>query len=215
MGLDPFDRSFFPREEFFMPKHKHDEKPHKHEDHPKHGNLDAKHLNGIVQAYNFSPKGGVEGLLLTEGDRTVQVNIPSDASLMAAHAAAVGQAVQITASPEGHPVPDAEHPVYRLISFEPSNGTGAAVDGPSHEGIVSVEGIVSRFNYARHGEPNGVVLDNGDFLHLKPDGMKKAGLRVGQEVAAEGRARPMALGHRVIEVEVVDGVALGPKGSFP
>jgi hypothetical protein len=59
------------------------------------------------------------------------------------------------------------------------------------------------------------VLDNGDFLHLKPDGMKKAGLRVGQEVAAEGRARPMALGHRVIEVEVVDGVALAPKRSFP
>lgn len=26
-------------------------------------------------------------------------------------------------------------------------------------------GIVTRFNYARHGEPNGVVLDNGDFIH--------------------------------------------------
>ena len=108
-----------------MPKHKHDEKPHKHEHHVKHGDLDAEHLNGIVQAYNFSPKGGVEGLLLTEGDRTVQVNIPPDAWPMAAHAAAVGQTVQITASPEGHEVPDAEHPVYRLISFEPSNGADA------------------------------------------------------------------------------------------
>jgi hypothetical protein len=198
-----------------MPKHKHDEKPHKHEHHPKHGDLDAEHLNGVVQAYNFSPKGGVEGLLLTEGDRTVQVNIPPDASLMAAHAAAIGQAVQITASPEGHEVPDAEHPVYRFISFEPSNGTSSAVDEPPHEGIVSVEGTVSRFNYTRLGEPNGVVLDNGDFLHLKPDGMKKVGLCVGQEFAAEGRARPMALGRRVIDVEVVDGVALGPKRPFP
>jgi hypothetical protein len=205
----------FRERSFFMPKHKHDERPHTHEHHPKHDDLDAEHLNGIVQAYNFSPKGGVEGLLLTEGDRTVQVNIPPDASLMAAHAAAVGQAVQITASTEGHPVPDAEHPVYRLISFEPSNGTSSAVDEPPHEGIVSVEGTVSRFNYARHGEPNGVVLDNGDFLHLKPDGMKKVELRIGQEVAAEGRARPMVLGHRVIEVEVVDGVALGPKRRFP
>jgi hypothetical protein len=134
---------------------------------------------------------------------------------MAARAVSVGQAVQIAASPEGHEVPDAEHPVYGLISFEPSNGTGPAVDGPSHEGIVRVEGTVSRFNYARHGEPNGVVLDNGDFLHLKPDGMKKVGLRVGQEVAAEGRARLMVLGHRVIEVEVVDGIALGPKRPLP
>ena len=197
-----------------MPRHKHDEKPRNHEHHPKHGDRDAEHFDGIVRAYNFSPKGGVEGLLLTVGERTVQVNIPPDASLMAAHAAAVGQAVQITASPEGHEVPDAEHPVYRLVSFEPLTRTGAAVDGPSHEGIVRVAGTVSRFNYARHGEPNGVVLDNGDFLHLKPDGMKKAGLRVGQEVAAEGRARSMALGHRVIEVEVVDGVALGPKRLF-
>ena len=51
-----------------MPKHKHDEKPHTHEHHLKQDDLDAEHLNGIVQAYNFSPKGGVEGLLLTDGE---------------------------------------------------------------------------------------------------------------------------------------------------
>jgi hypothetical protein len=196
-----------------MAKREHDEKPHKHEHHTENGGPDAEHFNGIIQGYNFSPKGGVEGVLLTEGDRTVQVNIPPHAWPVAAHAAAVGQAVQIAASPEPgtDKHPDAEHPVYRLISLMPVSGPGAAIDGPFHEGIVNVQGIVSRFNYAKHGEPNGVVLDNGDFLHLKPDGMKKVGLGIGQQVEAKGRARLMVLGHRVIEVEVVDGVMLGSK----
>jgi hypothetical protein len=204
----------FPREEFFMARHKHDPKPRKHERDIKNPSLDSEHVTGIIQAYNFSPKGGVEGLLLRDGDRTVQVNIRPDEWPILAHAAAVDQTVQIAASPEPHQVPDAEHPVYRLISFEPSNGTAGTGDGPFREEVVSVEGIVSRLNYAKHGEPNGVVLNNGDFLHLKPDGMKKVGLRVGQEVTAEGKARLTLPGHRVIEVEVVDGIALVSKRPF-
>ena len=27
-----------------------------------------------------------------------------------------------------------------------------------------------RLNYAKHGAANGVVLDNGDFVHTRPDG---------------------------------------------
>jgi hypothetical protein len=194
-----------------MGKHKHDEKHREH--HAKTGELDVETLNGIIQDYNFSPKGGVEGLLLQGGDRTVQVNVPPDAWPAVAHAAAVGQAVQVAVVPEPeiHKHPQGEHPVYRVVSLKPSSGPGTLADGPVREGDVKIEGIVSRFNYAKHGEANGVVLDNGDFLHMKPDGMKKVGLRVGQAVAAEGSARPMALGHRVIEAEVVNGVVLGSK----
>ena len=51
---------------------------------------------------------------------------------------------------------------------------------------MTVEGVVTRLNYARHGEANGVVLDGGDFLHLKPDGMKRVELKVGQPIKAHG-----------------------------
>jgi hypothetical protein len=196
-----------------MPKHKHDEKPHKHDHHGPEGDRAAEHLSGVIEAYNFSPKGNVEGLLLNDGRQTIQINITPETWSMAAHAVSVGNDVRIVASPEPatHDHPDAEHPVYRLISLTPASRLAADDHEPSHDGTVSVEGIITRFNYARHGEPNGVVLDNGDFVHLKPHGMKKVGLHIGQQVVAQGKARPTVLGHRVIEAEVVAGVVLGPK----
>ncbi len=194
-----------------MGKHKPHEKPREH--HAKVAEVDVEILNGIIQHYNFSPKGGVEGLLLQDGDRTVQVNVPPEAWVAIASAAVVGQAVQVSVipEPESGKHPRGEHPVYRFISLQPASGPRSPGNGSVVEGDVKVEGIVSRFNYAKHGEANGVVLQNGDFLHLKPDGMKQAGLSLGESVAAQGTARPMLLGHRVIEAEVVNGVELGSK----
>ncbi|WP_256220106.1 MULTISPECIES: hypothetical protein [unclassified Variovorax] len=63
-----------------------------------------------------------------------------------------------------------------------------------------------RLNYARHGEANGVVLDTGDFVHTRPDGFERLGLKIGDEVRAEGRAQPLATGEgRVIEAVRVNG----------
>ncbi len=71
--------------------------------------------------------------------------------------------------------------------------------------------MVARLNFAKHGEPNGVVLDSGDFIHLKPDGMRQVGLKIGDRVEATGEARPMELGHRVVEAVEVNGVRLKGK----
>jgi hypothetical protein len=76
-----------------------------------------------------------------------------------------------------------------------------------------VEGTVKRVNFARHGAANGVVLDSGDFIHLKPEGMKKVELKVGDHVTAEGIAALMPLGQRVIEATIVNGVSLSSKKS--
>ena len=96
------------------------------------------------------------------------------------------------------------HPVYRLAALQPA---GEA----DEEDRATVEGVVERLNYARHGEPNGVVLEAGDFVHLKPDGMERTGLRVGETLAAVGRARRMVNGRLAIEAEVVNGVVIAPK----
>ena len=74
-----------------------------------------------------------------------------------------------------------------------------------------MQGIVKRINYARHGEANGVVLESGDFIHLKPEGMKHIGLKVGDQVTAEGTAALMPLGQQVIEAKTVNGVAVMSK----
>ena len=51
-----------------------------------------------------------------------------------------------------------------------------------------------RFDCARHGSPNGYVLDPGDFIHVKPDGFAKLGLKVGDLVSADGDAHFLATG---------------------
>ena len=35
-----------------------------------------------------------------------------------------------------------------------------------------------------------VVLETSDFVHLKPDGMRRARLKIGQVVTAQGDTRP-------------------------
>ncbi len=81
--------------------------------------------------------------------------------------------------------------------------------GPPH---ASVSGKVVRLNHARHGAPNGVLLDSGDFVHTRPDGFETLGLKVGDMLEAEGPARPLATGTgRVIEAHRANGHALAPR----
>jgi hypothetical protein len=105
---------------------------------------------------------------------------------------------------------EAEHPVYnygRLISIKgvmPAKRRAAS--GAAYKGIVV------RFNYARHGAANGVVLDTGDFIHTKPDGMAKLGLKVGDAVEADGDAQMISTGKGwAAEATKVNRKALGSR----
>jgi hypothetical protein len=192
---------------FLKPK----KRPHHHE--TGDGGHESETLQAVVHGYNYGPKGDIDGALLRGGDRTVQVNIPPHLGIAIALTVPVGQSVEATveAEPELHKHPDGEHPICRLVALKAAAGRVFALDGHGAEKTVTVEGVVGRLNYARHGEANGVVLESGDFLHLKPDGMKRVGLGVGEPIRAEGRARLTPMGTRAIEVDVANGVSLGPK----
>ena len=70
----------------------------------------------------------------------------------------------------------------------------------------SCVGRVVRFNYARHGAANGVVLDSGDFVHTKPAGLVALKLKVGSRVRASGDSHPLAHGRgRVVDAMAVNG----------
>ncbi|QEL17499.1 hypothetical protein [Limnoglobus roseus] len=156
-----------------------------------------------VLHYNFSPKGGLEGLIVEVGGARAQVVCPPHLGHDLAAAVAEGETVELVLS-EAEPSDKgpAAHPVYHL---EELPHTDAADEEPG------VKGIVARLNYAKHGEANGVVLDTGDFVHLKPDGMAQLGLKVGDRVKAEGETRAMDLGGRVVEATAVNGVAVKRK----
>jgi hypothetical protein len=154
-------------------------------------------IEGVIRAFNISPKGSFEGVLLDTSGGVIQVNFGPDA---APGGLEPGRSVvlEVEEDHHAHKHPDGDHPVFLFVAIPGRPEEGA-------DGTTRVSGTVQRLNYARHGEPNGVVLNTGDFIHLKPDGMKRHGLTVGQSVTAAGEARPSATGHRVIEASMVNG----------
>ncbi len=142
----------------------------------------------------FSPRGGIEGVLLEHDGRPVQLVFEKHDELSPLRFEPLrgGQDVVVEARPAGPSAKgDAEHPVFdhvRLISVDGLKPVRPKAAGAAYQGVVA------RLNYARHGAANGVVLDTGDFIHIRPDGMARLRLRVGDEVAADGDAQLLSTG---------------------
>jgi hypothetical protein len=126
-------------------------------------------LRGKVLAFNISPKGHIEGVLVETAKGTAQLNFPKHAAHELAETMSIGSTIDVTAEPE----PDeGDHPVFR-----------------ASDEAAEVSGTIVRLNYALHGEANGCHLDDGTFVHLKPEGAKKHKLRVGDKITAKGTRR--------------------------
>ena len=143
-------------------------------------------LEGKVRAFNISPKGHIEGALVETMSGTVQINFPKHAAAALAEAMHVGADVHVAG--ELVETEDGTHPVY------------LAADTPAE-----VTGTITRLNYGPHGQVNGYHLDDGSFLHVKPERAKKHRLHVGDEVMATG-ARCAGADACVIEVALLKEV---------
>jgi hypothetical protein len=162
----------------------------------------------------YSPRGGVEGALLLADEEHLQLVFEpdgGDAGSAVFSGLRTGTRVRVEARPE--PVSGAHaEPAHRVYRFERL----VSVDGRAMDDAVAAtpprapySGIVVRLNFARHGEPNGYVLDSGDFIHTRPEGMAQLQLGVGDRVEADGEARPLAGGSgMVVEASVVNGRTL-------
>ncbi len=169
-------------------------------------------IDGEFRYPLYSPRGCVEGVMLHAGHAAVQLVFEphGDTAASAFETLRAGTRVRVEAhamapSDQG----EADHPLYRfeqLVSVE-----GRAPDrSPRASERAPYSGIVVRLNFARHGAPNGFVLDNGDFIHTRPEGMAELSLGVGDRVEADGDARPLMSGCGVVvEASVVNGRALG------
>jgi hypothetical protein len=176
-------------------------------------------FRGVLQDFNFSAKGGIEGFLLHSEGQTVQVNVTRDVGFAVVRG--IGQNVEATveAEPATAKQKNAQHPVYNLVTLHGADGKVLIFAGDGNGEIATVQGIVKRINYARNGEANGVVLESGDFVHLKPAGMKRVDLKVGDPLTAEGKSALMPLGQRVIDAKTVNSVDVqsrkSAKGASP
>jgi hypothetical protein len=163
-------------------------------------------FRGVLQDFNLSPRGGVEGFLLHLEGQTVQVNVTPDVGFAVVRG--IGQHVEATveADPATAKPSRGEHPVYNLVTLHGADGKVLIFSRNDDGDIATVQGVVRRINYTRHGEPNGVVMESGDFVYLKPAGMKRVALKIGDQVTVEGKSALMPLGQQVIEAKTVNGI---------
>lgn len=161
-------------------------------------------LEGVVEYLNFSPKGAYEALLIkTAKGQRVQLNFPPDWSDQVATDLRPGDRITAEVEPYGDDRPG-DHPVYHLHCLRGVKGLqlGNTAANP-------VKGKVSRINFAKHGEPNGAVLDSGHFVHLRPAGARLIDLEIGQTLVVEGRSKRRSNGQaQVVEAERVNGIDL-------
>lgn len=169
----------------------------------------AKTLAGTFQHLIYSPRGDVEGVLIQVGGEPVQLVFEhhGDPAAGPFTALAVDDEVSVKALAEPpDDKPRGDHAVYRFERLVSVNGRKPAAPAADE---APFRGTVVRLNFARHGEPNGVVLDSGHFIHTRPHGMAQLGLAVGDMVQADGPARPLSTGGgQVVEAVTVNGVAV-------
>jgi hypothetical protein len=163
-------------------------------------------IAGTCERLLFSPKGGIEGALVKVKGVTVQVTVDAAIGTALWHGKGPGSRVRVLADADRSPkAKAATHAVYRFKSFANAEGLAVAQGAPTH---TTVKGLVTALHYARHGEPNGVILDGGEFVHLRPKGMVQLGLEVGSRVTAVGEASDTVLGTRMLEAHRVNRVDL-------
>jgi hypothetical protein len=164
-------------------------------------------IEGTFECVVYSPRGELEGVLLDVGGKPVQVVFEPHDSERYGRLADIdsGQTVVVKASAQslsdkGKPA----HAVFDLVELVTIDGRPPGkpitADGAAYKGKVV------RLNFARHGEPNGVVLDSGDFIHTKPHGFKRLKLKLGDMVEADGDAQQLVTGKGwAVEAYVVNG----------
>lgn len=167
----------------------------------------AQPISGIVEGYNLDPRGMVNGIVLKDGDRATQLNLPPNIAAAITAAAPVGQKVSATGVPE---IVVGGRSIFRFVSLTTADGKQYKMPAPGRDDsqVTHVDGTVKQLNYSPRGEVDGVVLDTGDFLHVSPREAAQLNLAVGEKISADGHAHPMLTGHSAMEATKVNGMSI-------
>jgi hypothetical protein len=163
-------------------------------------------FRGTVKRYTLTPRGDIDGLVLTDG---TEVNLPPHLTPEIAFAIRPGDAVTI------HGLRARALPLVAATSVR-NEATGQVVvdRGPRHgqrdDGERTLSGVVEAVLRGPRGEVNGVMLEDGTTIRLPPDddpGPAAAGpsLAAGQRITARGVLLQTLLG------SVLDATAIGPE----
>lgn len=159
---------------------------------------------GIVKQYTLTPRGDVDGVILTDG---TEVKLPPHLSAQTVFAIHPGDAVSIRGlRARALPLVDA------ASITNVATGKSVVDNGPPDRRGGNDDRVVSSRIalqlHGKRGEVNGVLLDDGTTLRLPPPEAERMQeyLRQGQTVAARGDILDTALG-KVVDVRAI--------GAFP
>lgn len=138
---------------------------------------------GTVAQYLPTPRGDVDGLLLTDG---TEVHVPPHLSTELVFAVRPGDKVTI----HGLHARAAKLVAAAEVTNDATHVT-VAWSGPRHgpdQRLLKVQGTVKAPLYGPRGDINGVLLDDGTVVHLPPPEAQKQAelLAVGKTVVASG-----------------------------
>jgi hypothetical protein len=157
---------------------------------------------GIVKQYTLTPRGDVDGLILSDG---TEVTLPPHMTSQIVFAVRPGDAVTIRGL-KARALPLVEAASVTNFATGVSvvdNGPPGGPDRSASEQTIS--GRIATQLHGRRGEANGAVLDNGTILRMPPPDAERmqALIQPGQSVTVRGTVLKTALG------TVIDANAIG------
>jgi len=170
----------------------------------------AEFLEGTCRQFLFSPKGAIEGVLMRVERKLVQVSMTAEQGAVLSLLTRPGQRLRVRAELDrSGKAAESTHPVYKFEALADAEGQALQWPAtPTDHDATTITGIVAHVHFARHGQPNGVVLEGGEFIHLRPPGMAASGLIVGAAVNATGELRTTLLNTRMLEAQQVNGITM-------
>ena len=160
---------------------------------------------GTVKQYTLTPRGDVDGLILTDG---TEIKLPPHLSAQIVYAVRPGDAVSVRGlKARALPLVDAASVTNdatraTVVDNGPPNGPGRAVTE------TTLSGKIATVLHGKRGEVNGAVLENGTMLRLPPPEAERMQslLQQGQTVAVRGISLVTPLG-TVVDVRAIGSSA--------
>jgi hypothetical protein len=182
-------------------------------------------FKGTVARYTLTPRGDVDGLLLSDG---TEVHFPPHMSAQLVYAIKPGDAITVRGQKAYNmPLIDA------VAISNDASGLTVVDRGPDRgpramawaDQLISAQGRVQAVLHGKRGEVNGAILEDGTILRLPPPEAERfaALLMPGQSINAQGNGLVTPLG-RVIDVQAIGQVGMqlsavegkgGKKGRRP
>jgi hypothetical protein len=164
-------------------------------------------FNGKVQQFTLTPRGEIDGLILTDG---TEVKTPPHLSTAIAYAIKPGDTVTI------HGLRAAAVPLLQATSISdrttnrsvidqgPDLGPGGPAPFTNPSAVSEIQGSIRMDLHGARGEINGVLLTDGTVLRLPPDAAVNLStlLQPGRVVVAQGDVVSNPIG-KVLQVRSI------------